>query len=198
MVVKVSDKLDEIGERYILQSYLLQIFQDHGEELISSYEHGKSTAYLVDWRKACERIYKYITLAFSTKGFGNGVSWVVTDSLCNQHLTSQECFERAVRIPAALKAAKEAGAGGSDRIQLMTAVAEKYLEMADKEVIKRAHSKTYIQRIKKRCKSVTQEREVVSLTEDSDGNGGHDTSTYLFMVYLLNMNRIHSLFFPIN
>jgi hypothetical protein len=147
--------------------------------LISSYEHGKSAPYLVDWRRACERIYKYITLAFSTKGFGNGVSWVVTDSLCNQHLTSQECFERAVRLPAALKAAKEAGAGKSDSIQLMTAVREKYIQMAEKEVIRRAHSKTYIQRIKKRCKSVTKEKEVVPLTEDSDGNGGQDTSTYL-------------------
>lgn len=146
--------------------------------MISSYNRGTSEPFLIDWRRACERIYKYITLAFSSDGFGNGVSWVLTDSLCNLHLTSSECFERAIRLPAALKAAKEAGAGKSDSIQLMTAVKGKYLDLAEKNVIRRAHKKTYLQRIKKKCMSVSNEKEVVSLTEDSDGNGGQDTSTY--------------------
>ena len=106
------------------------------------------------------------------------MSRVITDALCNQHLTSQECFERPVRIPAALKAAKEAGAGKSDKIQLTIDVGAEYLQMAEKEVIRRAHSKTYIQRMKKRCLSVSQEKEVVALTEDSEGNGGEDTSKF--------------------
>jgi acetoin utilization deacetylase AcuC-like enzyme len=131
---------------------------------------------MVDWCKVCERLYRYITIVFSVKGVGNKVSWIMTDSLCNQHLTSNGCFERPVRLPAAVKAAKEAGAGKSERIQLMTAVKERYLEMAEKQVIRRAHSKAYLQRMKKRCMSVANEQHVVPLTEDSDGNGGEDTS----------------------
>lgn len=129
-----------------------------------------------DWRRACERIYKYITVAFSSDGFGNGLSWILSDSLCNLHLTSSECFERAVRLPAALKAAKKVVAENGDRLKIMLSVREKYLELAEKDVIRRAHSKTYLRRMKKKCQSVAVEGEIVSLTADSDGNGGEDTS----------------------
>lgn len=148
----------------------------HGEELIASFLQRTSGPYLIDWRKVCERVYKYITNAFSSKGVGNSVSWVLTDSVCNEHRTSDGCFERPVRLPAALKAAKQAGAGKSDKIQMMTSVKERYIEMAESQVIRRAHSKAYLQRIKKRCLSVPDKRDVVPLTEDSDGNGGEDTS----------------------
>jgi len=131
---------------------------------------------LQDWRRACERIYKYITVAFSSDGFGNGLSWILSDSLCNLHLTSSECFERAVRLPAALKAAKKVVAENGDRLKIMLSVREKYLELAEKDVIRRAHSKTYLRRMKKKCQSVAVEGEIVSLTADSDGNGGEDTS----------------------
>eukprot|EP00980_Cylindrotheca_fusiformis_P029153 scaffold22740_cov139-Cylindrotheca_fusiformis.AAC.7 len=131
--------------------------------------------YLVDWCKLCERLYRYITIVFSAKGIGNKVSWVMTDSLCNQHLTSNGCFERAVRLPAAVKAAKQAGAGESENIQLMTAVNERYIELAEKHVINKAHSKSYLHRMKKRCMSVADDKNVVPLTEDSEGNGGEDT-----------------------
>ena len=154
----------------------------HGEELIASYTHSESSTCLVEWRKACERIYKYITLAFSSNGFGNGVSFVVTDSRCNQHLTSNECFERPVRLPAALKAAKEAGAGKSKSIQLLTQVEQPYLHIAESSIIRRAHSKSYLQRIKRKCMSAPDEKTVVALTDDSDGNGGEDTSTYNMFV----------------
>ena len=117
-----------------------------------------------------------MTTAFTDDGFGNGTSWVVTDSACNLHLTSNQCFERAVRLPAALKAAKMAGAGKSTRMQLTTAVEKKYIDMAEKEVILRAHSRTYLQRMKKRCLAAEPDGAVVSLTEDSEGNGGEDTS----------------------
>lgn len=129
-----------------------------------------------DWRRACERIYKYITVAFSCIGFGNGLSWVLSDSLCNLHLTSSECFERAVRLPAAMKAAKKVAADKGDRLQIMNSVREKYLEMAENDVIRRAHSNSYLRRMKKKCQSVAAEGEIVSLTADSEGNGGEDTS----------------------
>lgn len=98
-------------------------------------------------------------------------SLVLTDSRCNLHLTSSDCFERAVRLPAALKAAREA----KGNICISTSVEDKYLELAEKNVILRAHKKSYIQKIKARCMSATGEN-VVPLTEDSEGNGGEDTS----------------------
>ena len=153
--------------------------------MISACEKGQSESSLADWCILCERIYRYITRAFSSEGFGDGVSWVVTDSICNQHLTSQDCFERAVRLPAALKAAKQAGAGKVDRLRFMASLKQRYLHMAENEVIRRAHSKTYLQRMKKRCMAVVQENEVVPLTEDSDGNGGEDTSKHLFVILFL-------------
>lgn len=131
---------------------------------------------MLEWRKLCERIYKYITVVFSTKGVGNKVSYVMTDSLCNQHLTSNGCFERAVRLPAAIKAAKEVGAGKTERLHLMTSVKPSYMEMAEAKVIRRAHTKSYLQRIKKRCMAIADDATIASLTEDSEGNGGEDTS----------------------
>jgi hypothetical protein len=146
--------------------------------LISSYSDSGAAACLLDWRRACERIYKHITITFSIEGFGNGLSWVVSDSLCNLHLTSNECFERAVRLPAAMKAAKKVAAEKGDRLKIMDSVPKKYLAMAEKEVVRRAHSKTYLRRMKKKCESVETEGEIVSLTADSDNNGGEDTSEF--------------------
>ncbi len=149
----------------------------HIYELIASYSSTTSQACLSDWRQACERIYKFMSVVLSDDGFGNGISWVISDSLCNLHLTSTECFERAVRLPAAMRAAKEVAANNSSRLRIMKAVRHRYLEMAEKEVIKRAHTNSYLRRMKKKCQSVTTEGEIVSLTADSDNNGGEDTST---------------------
>ncbi|CAJ1933888.1 unnamed protein product [Cylindrotheca closterium] len=149
------------------------VVKTHGEDVIGSLEQEQQ--YLMEWRKLCERIYKYITVVFSTMGVGNKVSYVMTDSLCNQHLTSNGCFERAVRLPAALKAAKEVGAGKNESLQLMTSVKPSYMEMAENKVIRRAHTKTYLQRIKKRCMAIADDTTIASLTEDSEGNGGADT-----------------------
>lgn len=129
-----------------------------------------------EWRVACERIYKHLTVSLTGEGFGNGLSWVLSDTLCNLHLTSNECFERAVRIPAAMKAIKKVAAGNEDRLKIMNSVKKKYLELAEKEIIRRAHSKTYLRRIKKKCESVSADGEIVALTADSDNNGGEDTS----------------------
>ena len=131
---------------------------------------------LLDWRIACERIYKHMTVTLTFDGLGNGVSWVLSDTLCNLHLTSNECFERAVRIPAAMKAVKQVAADNERRLYIMQSVRYRYLEIAEKEVIRRAHTKTYLRRIKKKCDSVSAEGEIVALTADSDNNGGEDTS----------------------
>lgn len=104
----------------------------------------------------------------------SGRSLVLTDSRCNLHLTSSECFERPVRLPAALKAAREA----KGSIRIATTVDDKYMELAEKHVILRAHKKSYIQRIKARCLSAVEDN-VVPLTEDSEGHGGEDTSKSL-------------------
>ena len=81
-----------------------------------------------------------------------------------------------MRLPAALKAAKEAGAGKSDRLKLTTSVSESYLKLAESKVIQMAHTQSYLRKMKKRCLSVADRSTVVPLTEDSDGNGGEDTS----------------------
>ena len=86
-------------------------------------------------------------------------------------------MERAVRLPAALRAAKQAGAGSSEHIQLVTSVDDKYIEMAEEKVITKAHSRTYIKRMKSRCMAAAS-TDVVALTADSDGNGGEDTSEF--------------------
>jgi acetoin utilization deacetylase AcuC-like enzyme len=116
----------------------------------------------------------------------SGGSLVLTDSRCNLHLTSSECFERAVRLPAALKAAKEA----KGNIQITTTVEDRYLELAQKKVIFRAHKASYIQRIKTRCLSAT-ESHVVPLTEDSEGQGGEDTSKYFCFHYSVMVHECH-------
>lgn len=160
--------------------------QTHGEDLISYSNSHELEVCLSDWRRACERIYNYIAVSFSCQGFGNGVSSILSDAVCNLHVTSNECFERAVRLPAAMKAAKQAAAEYEDRINILSTVKKKYLEKAEKDVIKRAHSKSYLSRIKKKCQSVAKEGEVIALTEDSDGKGGEDTSK----CYTSSMNII--------
>ena len=144
---------------------------------------GIRQSVLSEWRRACERLYRYISQALSSAGFGNGVSSVITDSRCNQHRTSSGCFERAVRLPAAIRAAKQAGAGTSDKIHLIAGLEDKYLEVAEERIIGKAHSKTYLKRIKSRCMAIPVDDNVVPLTEDSDGKGGEDTSTYCSTIF---------------
>jgi hypothetical protein len=143
-------------------------FQSQGEELISALGQEKAVK---EWRRCCERVYKHILVDCAEKEGEAGVSWIITDSRCNLHLTSSECFERPVRLPAAMKGVKQA----AGNIHIVDSVSDKYLELAERDIILRAHKKSYIQRIKKRCLAATSES-VVALTEDSDGNGGEDTS----------------------
>lgn len=135
--------------------------------MIASLKKDKYLMFLKDWRRCCERIYKHI----NTTSGSDSVSWVITDSRCNLHLTSSDCYERAVRLPAALKGARQA----KGNIRIINTVGEKYLDLAENDVIRRAHKMSYIERIKKRCLAATED-DVVALTDDSDGNGGEDTS----------------------
>lgn len=131
-----------------------------------------------------------MTHAFSADGYGNGVSFVLTDYRCNQHVTSCGCFERTVRLPAALKAARDAGAGRQENVQLRTSVEKAYVETAENKVLMKAHSAAYLRRMKARCAQI-QGDNIVYLTEDSDGNGGEDTSKNycffgLFMSFIID------------
>jgi acetoin utilization deacetylase AcuC-like enzyme len=100
-------------------------------------------------------------------------SRVITDSRCNLHITSSECYERPVRLPAALKAVRQV----SGNIHIIDAVDDKYLQLAENDIILRAHQKSYIRRFKSRCLAATHDA-IVSLTEDSEGKGGEDTSKW--------------------
>ncbi|CAB9516784.1 Type-2 histone deacetylase 2 [Seminavis robusta] len=145
-----------------------------GEDAIGASVQRNSSAVLSEWRRVCERVYKYITHAFSSGGYGNGVSAVLTDFRCNQHVTSCGCFERTVRLPAALKAARDVGAGKKESIQLVTSVEKSFLDTVENKVLMMAHSASYLRRMKSRCSQIRGD-DAVYLTEDSDGNGGEDT-----------------------
>lgn len=135
--------------------------------ILAALEGKKVLPFIKDWRRCCERIYKHINAGLGS----NGKSWVITDSRCNLHLTSSECFERAVRLPAALKGIRQA----RGNIEMIHTVEDAYMKLAENNVIIRAHSMSYIQKLKRRCMAAPEDQ-VVSLTDDSDGNGGEDTS----------------------
>ena len=82
----------------------------------STFRLPDSSNLKADWRVATERIFRYILIPCScpeSSTGGNGVSVVLSDYQCNAHLTSGGCFERSVRLPAAIKGAKLAGASMS-------------------------------------------------------------------------------------
>jgi hypothetical protein len=102
---------------------------------------------LNEWRRFCERLYKNTILISGQRANGQpdgGLSRVITDHRCNLHITSSECFERPVRLPAALKAVRQV----SGNIQIVDAVYDKYLELAENDIILRAHQKSYVRRFK--------------------------------------------------
>jgi galactokinase len=134
---------------------------------------------LNEWRWFCERLYKHVTSWKSADGHSDrGVSRVITDSRCNLHITSSECYERPVRLPAALKAVRQV----SGNIQIIESVDDKYLELAENDIVLRAHKKSYVRRFKTRCLAANQDA-IVSLTEDSDGKGGEDTSKFVVLEF---------------
>lgn len=157
------------------------VSKSFGEDVISSVAtpHGPSSSRLViEWRKACERIYRHSVGLLSSPGFGNGVTAIVTDSRCNQHITSSGCFERPMRIPAAIRGAKRAGAGADVNVPLIYYVNESYLNVAEKNILPRVHKESYLKRLKSRISSISPDARGVPLTDDSEGEGGSDTRKF--------------------
>jgi hypothetical protein len=74
-----------------------------------------------------------------------------------------------------IQAAKLAGANESGPIRLVTTVESDYVEFAEKKVVNKAHSSSYLKRMKNRCASALTKEEILALTDDSDDNGGQDT-----------------------
>jgi len=154
------------------------LIKGHGEDCIeySSIPQGVSKVIIItEWRKACERVYKRAVSKLSFAGVGNGVTSVITDSRCNGHVTQLGSFERPVRLPAAIKGAKRAGAGKDPNVLLLTEVEDIYYNMAENVVIPKAHKKSYVKRLKAKIQSIPPDQKGVPLTDDSDGEGGDDT-----------------------
>jgi len=144
------------------------VVKSKGENLIlAALKDKKYITFLKDWRRCCERIFKHVNVALGSEA----TSFVITDSRCNLHLTSSECVERAVRLPAALKGVKQA----KGNIEIINSIEDAYLNLAENVAIVRAHKMSYVERIKKKCMAAPADN-VVALTDDSDGNGGEDTS----------------------
>ncbi|KAL9187806.1 hypothetical protein ACHAXT_006184 [Thalassiosira profunda] len=150
----------------------------HGEEAIAGtpFPAGVSkTTVATEWRKACERIYKRAVGKLSFAGVGNNVTSVLTDSRCNGHITQAGSFERPVRLPAAIKGAKRAGAGSDPNTLLITSVEDQYLEVAENVVIPKTHKSSYIKRLRAKVAAIPPNESGVPLTDDSEGEGGEDT-----------------------
>lgn len=151
------------------------ILKGHGEEGLSIEKSSGESLVVSEWHRATERLFKYIVESFSASISRRGISTVFTDTRCNGHITSNDCFERAVRLPAALKGAKLAGAGSDENCRLISAVDESYLKYVEHTLLPKAHDSAYLKRMRGRCAAAVNETEILVLTEDSEGNGGSDT-----------------------
>jgi hypothetical protein len=134
---------------------------------------------LSEWQRACEKIYRHASVVFSCSNFGNGVTYIMSDSRCNEHITSRGCVERPVRIPAALKGARLAGAETGRNIEFLLSVGDGYMTQAEMKVIGMAHCSSYLKRMRKKCLAIEPGVTGAALTENSDFEGGEDTSTLL-------------------
>jgi hypothetical protein len=154
------------------------VIKGHGEDSLECYiipPNVSKKAVINEWRKTCERIYKRALCKLSLQGVGTNVSHVITDSRCNGHITNSETYERPVRIPAAIKGAKRAGAGTDPNVLLITTVQDSFLTTAEDVVVPKAHKLSYIKRLKTKIASIGPTETGVPLTEDSEGSGGNDT-----------------------
>jgi hypothetical protein len=150
-----------------------------GEESLAALLSGDARAVLVEWCRCAEKIYLFMVAMFADgKSVGNGLTAVITDTRCNSHRTSGGCFERPVRLPAALKGAKLAGAGRDDVTRLITSVPVQYLDYVEKKLLSKTHDMSYLKRMKSKCAAARTDDEVLMLTDNSDGEGGEDTSKY--------------------
>eukprot|EP00550_Attheya_septentrionalis_P002697 CAMPEP_0198291514 /NCGR_PEP_ID=MMETSP1449-20131203/9020_1 /TAXON_ID=420275 /ORGANISM="Attheya septentrionalis, Strain CCMP2084" /LENGTH=1292 /DNA_ID=CAMNT_0043990167 /DNA_START=337 /DNA_END=4215 /DNA_ORIENTATION=+ len=127
------------------------------------------------WRKSLENIYKRVIDKFSTPCFGNKVTTLLSDSRCNEHITADGSFERAVRLPAAIRGAKQAGFGSSPNLPLITKVDDHYMKLAEDIILPKAHKTSYLKRMKSKILALPSDAKGVPLTDDSEGEGGEDT-----------------------
>ena len=134
---------------------------------------------IIEWRKTCERIYKRAIVRLGHVASGNGVMAVLTDSRCNEHITANGSFERAVRLPAALKGAKNAGVGSRPSLPLISKIEDLYLRLAEETILPMAHKTSYLKRMKTKISNLAKDAKGVPLTDGSDGEGGEDTSKFL-------------------
>ena len=156
--------------------------QSYGEDILAAdctLLEKNSKLILIEWRKTCERLFKSVTLRCSHEGFGNGVTIVLSDSRCNQHITKEGCVERPVRLPAALKGARLAGAGASPSFPFKVGVEDEYMKLATDKFLEKAHTVSYLKKMKTRCSAIAADVNGAHLTEGSDGEGGCDTSKFL-------------------
>lgn len=104
-----------------------------------------------------------------------------------------------MRIPAAIRGAKRAGAGADVNVPLIYYVNESYLNVAEKNILPRVHKESYLKRLKSRISSISPDARGVPLTDDSEGEGGSDTrkfrlpSSQLFHSFFRNSQIIFSL-----
>jgi len=175
-----SSNRDLEARRVRLRSFLISCFtmKGHGEDLLFTHKIPKGANQrnlMVEWRKACERVYKRAIVKLGNISTGSGVTAVITDSRCNQHLTAVGSFERAVRLPAAIRGAKNAGAGSKDSIPLVTKIEGKYMELAERVVMPMAHTREYLKRMREKIAALPPDAKGAPLTDDSEGEGGEDT-----------------------
>jgi len=163
-----------------IRSFLISCFtlKGHGEDMLHAHEIPKESNQrnlVLEWRKSCERIYKRAVVQMRSKSTGSGVTIVVTDSRCNKHLTAIGSFERPVRLPAAIRGAKNAGTGSKESMPLVTKIESKYMELAERNVMPKAHTKQYLKRMRDKIVTLPPDAKGVPLTDDSEGEGGEDT-----------------------
>ena len=164
-----------------LQSFISSwsILKKMGEESLASLISNCKPV-ILEWRRATEKIFHFMVGMFADgKYIGNGLSVVVTDGNCNGHITSGGSLERQVRLPAAVKGARLAGAGcDGSMTRLITAVPAHYSEYVEKKLLPKVHDVLYLKRMKSRCAAARTDKEVLVLTDDSEGEGGEDTGKY--------------------
>ena len=140
----------KIAGRDKSDAFLLES-QGQGEDTLCSEEFPvgvNAKTLLAEWRRACENIYRHASLLYSCSSFGNAVTYVISDSRCNEHITSEGCVERPVRLPAALKGARLAGANAGSNIEFLLSVGDDYVTIAEMKAIGMAHSSSYLKRMR--------------------------------------------------
>ena len=155
--------------------------QGQGEDTICSEEFPigiNAKTLLMEWRKACENVFKHASIQLSCSKFGNSVTFIISDPRCNEHITCKGCVERPVRLPAALKGARLAAANAGEKIEFLLSVGDEYMTLAEQKVIGQAHSSAYLKRMRLKCAAIAPGTRGVPLTDDSNNEGGEDTSTF--------------------